>query len=240
MTYGPVVPRLPLMRETPLRIVITLIAACMLIAPVALAGWFTLCPQYGNPACPDHTNPLAVALAFRTAGSPALRAFLWLGLIVVYVYPISYLGLAAVSFDRAPWLSLATVLLGWSGSMAWGFISDSMVHINSAAALGLDAWFVREQARFFTSPQILVVATGWVLGHQLAYVVAGIAILRAKALPWWVGALLIVAMPIMGPLAYGTNVGALQVLGYLVVFVASVPAALLLVRRTQAHTAAHA
>jgi hypothetical protein len=34
----------------------------------------------------------------------------------------------------------------------------------------------------------------------------------------------------MGPIAYGTNVGLIQIAGYLMVFIASVPAALVLLK----------
>jgi hypothetical protein len=202
----------------------------MLAAPLALAAWFAVCPQYGNPACPDHTDPVGIAVAFRAASPLALEVFLWLGVIVVYVYPVSYLGLAAVFFKRSPVLSIATAMAGWSGSMAWGFIADSMVHTNTLSQLGLDAGFAREQALFFTAKPVLAAAIGWVIGHQLAYVFAGVAILRTNILPRWIGATLIVSVILMGPIAYGSKVGALQVLGYILVFVASVPAAKLLLR----------
>jgi hypothetical protein len=74
-------------------------------------------------------------------------------------------------------------------------------------------------------PHLLAVSTGWVTGHLLGYVLLGAALLRSNQLPRWTGVLLIVAALVIGPLAYGTGVNALQVGGYLAIVVASVPVA---------------
>lgn len=66
---------------------------------------------------------------------------------------------------------------------------------------------------------------GWVLGHLLTYVLLGAALLKSDLVPRWSGALLIVAAAVMGPIAYGTGLGVLQVVGYLLVAAASVPVA---------------
>lgn len=42
----------------------------------------------------------------------------------------------------------------------------------------------------------------------------------------WAAWLIIVSAPLMGPIAYGTNLGLLQILGFVLVFIGSVPAAL--------------
>ena len=73
---------------------------------------------------------------------------------------------------------------------------------------------------------------GWVIGHLLGYVLLGIAPLRARVIPRWAAWLLIVSALVMGPLAYGTGLGLLQVLGYLLVFLGSIPAALVTLKRS--------
>jgi len=73
--------------------------------------------------------------------------------------------------------------------------------------------------------------TGWVIGHLLGYVLLGIALLRARVIPRWAAWLIIVSAPVMGPIAYGTGLGLLQVLGYVLVFIGSVPAAIAMLRR---------
>jgi hypothetical protein len=208
------------------------LAACILLAPLALAGWFTLCPQYGDPACPNNTDPYAVFAAFRAANPALLRAFWLVNLVVPYLYPLSYLGLGMVAMRRAPWWSTLGIASGWLGSIAWGFIADAMLQLGAALQIHQDAIYAAIVRAYFTNPLILSVAAGWVLGHLLAYVLLGIALLRARTVPAWAGWALIASAPLMGPLAYGLQIGLLQVLGYVLVFIGSIPAAWAMIRRT--------
>jgi len=66
----------------------------------------------------------------------------------------------------------------------------------------------------------------------LGYVLLGIALARARVIPLWAAWLLILSPLLMGPIAYGTGLGLLQVLGYVLVFIGSVPAALAMLRRS--------
>ncbi len=198
-------------------------AACIILAPLAMAGWFTLCPQYGNPACPSQGTALQ---AFRAANPLLMQMFLLVTVIAPYVYPISYIGLGLLAFNRSPWLATIGVICGWAGSIPWGFIADQMFLLNEMARLGNDALFATLIQRYFSNWETFAVAAGWVIGHLLGYLLLGIALARARVIPLWAASLLVVAAPIMGPLAYGTHQGILQVLGFVMVFVGSIPAAL--------------
>ncbi len=207
------------------------LAACLLLAPLMLAAWFGLCPQYGNPQCPTSADPLAGVGAFRTANSTLTGVFLTLGVIAPYIYPLSYIGLGIVALDRSWKLATAGMLLGWLGSVPWGAIGLAMFIYNDLAQLGNDTAALTLLTDMYRHWQIFfIVAAGWVIGHQLAYVLLGIALWRVRAIPKWASFLLIVSGPLMGPIAYGTGNGWLQVTGYVLVFVASVPAALALVK----------
>jgi len=65
-----------------------------------------------------------------------------------------------------------------------------------------------------------------VVGHVAGYLLLGIALARAKAISRWAAWLIAVSAVIMGPIAYGTKLGLLQVIGYAMVFAGSVPAAI--------------
>ena len=221
-------PNSPLYR----RILWSILALCVVLAPLCAAGWFALCPQYGDPACPNNTQPLAVFVAFRAAPPVLLRLFLILTLIVPYIYPVSYVALGLLAMPRSPWLSILGLLCGWAGSIPWGFIGDAMFQINTATHLGQDTTYSVLSKAYFANPGILAVAGGWVLGHLLAYVLLGIALLRARAVPAWAAWAIILSAPLMGPLAYGSHIGWLQVAGYGLVFVGSLPAAWAMWRQT--------
>jgi hypothetical protein len=206
-------------------------ALCVLLAPLAMAGWFTLCPQYGDPTCPSSVHPDSALAAFRAADATLMHIFYWITLIIPYLYPIGYIGLGLLAMKRSPWLATFGIALGWFGSIAWGFISDTILQINSAIQLNQDAAFLALVKAHYADPLILIVATGWVLGHWGGYILLGIALLRSRAIPSWAAWLIIISGPVMGPVAYGFNIGIIQVLGFVLVFVGSIPAALAILKR---------
>lgn len=207
-----------------------ILAFVLIAAPLTMAGWFGTCPQYGDPTCPSSVNPLAVVAAFRDANPLLQRVFMLLTLMAPYVYPLSYLILGSLAIKHSPWLATIGMVCGWCGGIAWGFISDTMLHIDVFARAGADQAFVSHENSFFALPYVLAIATGWVLGHMLGYIFIGIALFRARAIPRWAAVSLVMSAPVMGPLAYGTNVGLFQIAGYLMVLIASIPAALAIMR----------
>lgn len=71
-----------------------------------------------------------------------------------------------------------------------------------------------------------IVAGGWVIGHLFGYVFLGVALLRSKTIPPWSSYILIFTPILIGPLAYGLNNGWLQVAGYILILIASIPVAI--------------
>jgi hypothetical protein len=202
-----------------------LLAACILVAPLVMASWFALCPEYGNPGCPDTSNPLGNLVAYRAAGPVLLQAFLWLNVLVPYLFPLGYLALGLVAMWRAPWLATLGVICGWVGSAPWGLVTDRSFLLADLATMGNDPFSVDLITRLNQHPAFLLMATGWFFGHMLGYVLLGLALARARAVARWAGYLIVVAAPVMGPIAYGTGLGLVQVLGFVLVFIGSVPAA---------------
>ncbi|GEM_PF-3578536 len=80
--------------------------------------------------------------------------------------------------------------------------------------------------------EVVAMHGGWVPGHLLGYLLLGIALARARVIPQWAAWLIIVSPLLMGPIAYGTGLGLLQVLGYVLVFIGSVPAALAALKKS--------
>jgi hypothetical protein len=204
-------------------------AVCIVLAPLTLSLWFTLCPQYGDPACPNMANYLGVLVAYRAANPLLLQVFLFLNLAIPYVYPLSYIGLGLLAMKRSPWLSTIGIACGFVGSIPWGAIADQSFLLNSMAHLGHDTLFATLLTAYFNW-ELFAMATGWVIGHLFGYVLLGIALARARVIPLWAASIIVAAAPLMGPLAYGTRLGILQVLGYVLVLVGSVPAALAMLK----------
>ncbi len=205
-------------------------AACIVLAPLLISGWFTLCPQYGDPGCPGGHH-LAVLVAYRAANPFLLNVFLFLNLVIPYLYPLSYIGLGLLAMKRAPWLSTIAIACGFVGSIPWGAFADQSFLLNAMAHLRHDTLFATLVNSYFSiNPEAYVMSAGWVIGHLFGYVLLGIALARARVIPQWAAWLIVASAPLRGPIAYGTGLGILQVLGYVLVFIASIPAALTILK----------
>jgi hypothetical protein len=207
----------------------TILAVIVVAAPILAAAWFGLCPEYGNPGCPGG-RPESAIQAYRAAPASLLQAFLAVNLVMPYVYPLSYLALGLAALPRANVLATLGMVAGWVGSVPFGSFSDESGLLTAMARLHSDTQYGALIGEYMRDPHLLAVATGWVIGHLLGYALLGAALLRSDRLPR-TGAVLIAAAVVIGPLAYGTGVNALQVGGYLAVAAASVPVARSLVER---------
>jgi hypothetical protein len=126
---------------------------------------------------------------------------------------------------RSPWLSTLGIACGFVGSIVWSLFAGETFWLNGMAHLGHDTLFLMLGKTYVTNWGVFAMHGGWVIGHLLGYVFLGIALLRARVIPHWAAWLIIVSAVLMGPIAYGTGLGLLQVLGYVLVFIGSVPAA---------------
>lgn len=208
-------------------------ALCVLLAPLTVSLWFALCPEYGNPACPVGTG--ATVAAFRAANPLLLQLFFVLAFISTYIYPLSYIGLGRLAMKRSPWLSSIGIALGFVGSVVWSLLMGESSWVNAAAHLHVNAQFFMLGKVYVANWVVFAMHGGWVIGHLLGYVLLGIALVRARVIPLWAAWLIIVSPLLMGPLAYGTGLGLLQVLGYVLIFVASIPAALATLKGRDEH-----
>jgi hypothetical protein len=208
------------------------LAFCIVLAPLVLSFWFGLCPTGANDAaCPDMASSLAVFAAFRAMNPQLMQLFLFFSLILPYLYALSYVGLGLLAMKRSPWLATLGIVCGFAAGIVWAVIADSITMLFSMAQNSLNPLFVTVEHQYYAEWLIVTVGAFWVIGHLFAYVLLGIALLRARVIPRWAAWLLIVSAPIMGPIAYGVKVGLLQILGFVLVFIASVPAALAMVSR---------
>jgi hypothetical protein len=96
-----------------------LLAASVVLAPLALTAWFATCPTF-DAGCPDQTHTVAVLADFRNLSASLMRLFLWANVAAPYLYPVSYLGLGLLAMKRAPWLATLGIIFGWAGSIPTG------------------------------------------------------------------------------------------------------------------------
>jgi hypothetical protein len=216
----------------------TLLALAVVSAPFVMAGWFALCPEYGDPGCPGGAIPV-VLRDYRTASYAWLQLFLIVNLVAPYIYPISYIGLGLAALRRSTWLATLGMVIGWIGSVPFGYFADQEGFITAMSRLRFDSQFTALVTQYMHDPHLVAIAGGWVIGHLLGYVLLGMALLRSNLIWRWAAVALIVAPILMGPLAYGTGLGVLQVLGYVLVGLASFPVAGILLRDASTFNVKH-
>lgn len=204
-------------------------ALCLLLGPLCVSAWFGLCPEYGNPACPVGTS--GTLAAFRAANPVLLQLFFVVSFIAAYVYPLSYMLLGRLAMQRSPWFATSGIACGFVGSVVWSLFAGESFWLAAATQTDVGAQFLLVGKAYVTNWAVLVMHGGWVLGHLFGYVLVGIALLRARMIPRWAAWLIILSPLVMGPIAYGTGLGLLQVLGYVLIFIGSLPAALVTLKR---------
>jgi hypothetical protein len=203
------------------------LALCILLAPLLLVFWFGLCPTGANDAaCPDQGSSLSIVAAFRAMNSQLRQVFLALTLVIPFVYPVSYVGLGALAVRHAPWLTTLGVVCGFAAGVVWAAIAGQIALLDGMAQIALSPLFVTIENHFYSAWIVLALGAFWVIGHLVGYVLLGFALWRARVIPLWAALIFILNAPLMGPIAYGTNQGFLQILGFALIFIASIPAAL--------------
>jgi hypothetical protein len=208
-----------------------LFAVCIVLGPLTMSLWFGLCPQFGDPGCPNGGASPDVYVAFRTMNPQLMQAFLFITLLTPYVFPLSYLGLGLLAMKRSPWWATVGIAFGLVGSLPFGGVVAAQISlIYGMAQMSYNPIFATIE-QHFPNWMISTLGVGWGLGHQLGYVLLGVALLRARVIPLWAACLIIVSAPVMGPIAYGTNLGLLQVFGFVLVLIGSVPAAIVMLNK---------
>ncbi|MET9019143.1 hypothetical protein ABZV93_04085 [Actinopolymorpha sp. NPDC004070] len=167
------------------------------LAAVSVVGG-PLCFWLGGLLSPPamHTDG-AQTVAANAAANPATNtAHLIAFFLASFLLPVSVVGLARLSWARAPWLS---TIGGFAGVVGW---------IPLAALTALDASAVA-MARmpggpsygglydaFAYGPSMNAFLIVYIVGHLAAYVLLGIALRRARIVPAWAAWAMVASSPL--------------------------------------------
>jgi hypothetical protein len=201
------------------------LAVCMVLAPLSIALAFTFDPQLGVPRGNIHTQIVATQ-----AVSPAqFRVYPIFYFVPSLVYPLSYLGLGLLAMKRAPWLATLGIASGLLGSLPWPLFAGTVALGQSIVQVGWNPAFETLGEQFQSNWVVVVLFLSWVIGHLLGYVLLGLALVRARVIPLWAAWLFVVGVPLQ-MVAYPAKQGLWQILGFVLVLLGSVPAALALLQ----------
>lgn len=195
----------------------TLLAICVAFAPAAIFLSFVFDPTNGVPGDTDN-----IYTAFRTASPLTLQLFLIFNTVATFLFAPSYIGLGLVPMRRAPWLATMGTICGLIGALPWAiFIVPETIasHAQNYSLTMFTTVWDSGAGWAVTLHQLC-----WVGGHLLGYLLLGLALLRAKSIPTWAAALLIFSVPLQ-VIAYPLHAGIYQILGFIMVFIASLPVA---------------
>lgn len=134
----------------------------------------------------------ANAAANPTANAVHLAAFV----LASYLLPIGAIGLAYLAYPRTPWLATAgglLALVGWLPFSALAALDDLTSIMTQLPGSGSYAQLLD---RFSTDAVMNGYLIVYIVGHLVAYVLLGIALHRAQAIPRWAAWAIIASSPL--------------------------------------------
>ncbi len=201
-------------------------AACIILAPLVLFLGFFFDPTGGVPPAAS-----GIFADFRAASPLRIQLFLFFNAATPYFFPLSYIGLGMLAMKRSPWLATIGTAFGLLGSLPYAnFVGLEAIGDVSSKTIQ-SATFVALWNGLSSEGAIVFLQYSWVVGHIFGYVLLGIALGRARAIPLWAACLIVVAIPFQAA-AYISGQGIFQLISYVLIFIGSLPAALAMVKLT--------
>ena len=166
-------------------------ASCIVLGPVVAFLY-----GYLNPT-PLHVTNGAVAIAVNAAANPqANQLHLALGIVLSFVLPLWYLGIAWLALRGAPWLATIAGLLALVGWIPWSALIGQEALSATMAQMGGSAQLAAVWNRYNGSSVLTSYLLIYIVGHLLSAVLLGIALGRARLVPAWAAWALALTSPL--------------------------------------------
>lgn len=205
-------------------------AACIVLAPLVVFLGFAFDPTGGVPPAASE-----IFAAYQAASSLKIQLFLFFNAVTPFFFPLSFIGLGLLAMKRSPWLATIGVACGLAGSLPFAFFVGPEALGDVMTKTGNSSAFVAVWNGLSSEGTLVFLQYSWVVGHLLGYVLLGIALGRARAVPLWATSLIIVGIPFQA-IAYVANQGIFQLLSYALIFLGSIPAALAMLKGSEKNT----
>jgi hypothetical protein len=136
-------------------------------------------------------------IAANVASNPVINALHVAAFVLAsFLLPIGAFGLARLAYDRTPWLATIGGLLavvGWLPFSALAALDDLA---RTMAQLPDSASYVQLLDRFSTDAAMNTYLLVYIVGHLVAYVLLGVALLRGRVIPRWAAWSMIASSPL--------------------------------------------
>ena len=189
MSYTQVQPRSAAIAEpapmpTALKLRRTLLAACIILAPLSIALYILAWPENPAPVVVNATTPAPIVTSAMAGPTGNTLHFIG-GIAASFFLPLGYLGMSLLGMRRAPGLatlSAALSLVGWipwSALIALDDLAYAIAQAGSSPELGA-LWL-----RFNGDAVMVTYLLIYVIGHLLSAVLIGIMLARLRIVPGW-------------------------------------------------------
>ena len=162
----------------------TLLAACIILAPLSITLYVLAWPE--NPAPVAFNATQAAPIITSTMAGPMGNTLHFIGAIAAsFFLPLGYLGMSLLGMRRAAWLatiSAALSLIGWLPWPALIAIDDLAYDIAQA---GSTPQLAALWTHFNSDPVMLTYLLIYVIGHLLSAVLIAIMLGRLRLVPAW-------------------------------------------------------
>jgi hypothetical protein len=166
-------------------------ASCIVLGPLVAFLYGFL-----NPT-PLHVTNGAVAIAVNAAANPlANQLHLVLGVVLSFLLPLWYLGIAWLALRRAPWLATIAGLLALVGWIPWAALIGQEALTATMAQMGGGVPLAALWERYNGSGVLTAYLLIYIVGHLLSAVLLGIALGRAHLVPAWAAWALALTSPL--------------------------------------------
>ncbi|MFI5268920.1 MAG: hypothetical protein ACHQ7M_16210 [Chloroflexota bacterium] len=166
-------------------------ASCIILGPVVAFLYGLL-----NPT-PLHVTNGAAAIALNVAADPlANQLHLVFGVVLSFLLPLWYLGMAWLALRRAPWLATIAGLLSLVGWIPWSALIGQEALTATMAQMGGGTQLAALWARYNGSGVLTAYLLIYIVGHLLSAVLLAIALGRSRLVPIWAAWALALTSPL--------------------------------------------
>lgn len=156
-------------------------ASCIVLGPLVVFLYGFL-----NPT-PLHVTNGAVAIAVNAAANPlANQLHLAMGVVLSFLLPLWYLGIAWLALRRAPWLATSAGLLALVGWIPWSALIGQEALTATMAQMGNSTQFAALWEAYNGSGVLTAYLLIYIVGHLLSAVLLSISLGRSHTVPAWV------------------------------------------------------
>lgn len=149
-------------------------------------------------------------------------------IVASFLLPIGAAGLGYVAYHRAPWLATIGGILGVAGWLPFAALTalDDLARTMARLPEGVGR-YADLYSQSETGPVMALFLMVYVIAHLVAYVVLGVALLRARAVPRWAAWSLIASSPVTmaGFVLPGRPVSTVGIAGLALLLIGCLPAA---------------